>query len=454
MRISTLVSVVSGRRATFFTVLVGVVALALVVTVLVPKRYVASAQVIVEGRPLVPAGQAPSPVAAEAQLVQSERVSIMVLRLLGLDKDPAVRARWLKATGGAGDFESWAAEELLRRLDVKPTTDSNILTISYAAPDPMVAARTADAFVNAYVQISRELRDESAAQSSASFKGRTGVLKAAVDRAEKSLEEFQHENGVAFTDERLDVETLRLAELSGQLVGLQSAAAAAAGRQRAAARNGAGMEEVLRDPIVQSLSTELAKQEAKMVELEAKAGNLNPMLVEQRSAYEALKARLNAATRRASSSIATESRVAAERVAAVQSALDAQRAKVMEVKGKRDQAQRLLRELELARRAYDAAVIRTNDAVLDSGASRSTVAVVKAATAPSLPTWPRLGVNLVASIVLGLALAIAAAFWRESRDRRLRGDDDVALLGHALLGVISDGRGSPPLLLAAPEGRS
>lgn len=452
MRTSTLVSVVSGRRTTFLAVLASVVVLVLLATWLVPKRYVASAQVIVEGRPIAPAGNNPaSPVVAEAQLVQSERVSIKALHALGLDQDAALRARWLDATDGTGNFESWAAEQLLRRLDVKPTADSNILTISYASPDPAVAARTANAFVNAYVQTSRELREESAAQSSASFTGRTGVLKAAVDEAEKRLEQFQHENGVAFNDEKLDVETLRLAELNGQLVALQSAAAAAAGRQRAATRNGAGMEEVLRDPIVQSLSTELARQESKMVELQAKAGDANPALAEQRSAYNALRARLEAATRRASSSIATESRVAAERVATVQSSLDAQRAKVMEVKGKRDQAQRLQRDLELARRAYDAAVTRTNDAVLDSGALRSTVAVVKAATVPSLPTWPRFGVNLAGSLVLGLVLAIAAAFWRESRDRRLRGDDDVALLGHELLGVISGGRPAP-MLLAAPEG--
>jgi uncharacterized protein involved in exopolysaccharide biosynthesis len=212
------------------------------------------------------------------------------------------------------------------------------------------------------------------------------------------------------------------------------------------------MEEVLRDPIVQSLSAELAKQESKVVELQAKAGDRNPLLAEQRSAYDALKARLDAATRRASSSIATENRVAAERVATVQAALDAQRAKVMEVKGKRDQAQRLARELELARRAYDGAVIRTNDAVLDSGASRSTVAIVKAATVPVRPAWPRLGVNLAASTVIGLMLALAAAFWRESRDRRLRGNEDIALLGHTVLGVMSDGRRPAPLLLAAPEG--
>lgn len=454
MSLSRFISVIVGRRVAFLTVLCCVVALVLLGTFLVPPRYAAKAEVLVEGRGSASAfATISSHLATEAELLQSERVSIAALRLLGLQEDPALLKKWNKATGGRGDFESWAAGQLSEELDVKPSRGSNILTISYSSRDPAVAAKTVNAFVKAYVATTREIREESAEQSSASFGDRTKSLKAALALAEDRLISFQRENGVASTDERLDIENLRLTELNAQLVALQSAAANAAGRQRQAAANRSSMNEVLSDPLVASLSAELAKQEARFVELRSKAGDRHPSIAEQSNVLNQMKARLDAATTRAASTIAIESRIAAERAASVQAALNGQRAKVMEAKSKRDQAQRLQRDFDLARQAYDAAVTRTNETVLNSGASRGNVSVVKAATVPAIPASPRLAVNLTASIVMGLLIAVAAAFWRESRDRRLRLDQDVSeLLEQPLLGVISSGRNATATLRLSSDG--
>jgi len=452
MSLSRFLSVIFGRRVAFFTALCSVILLVVLGTYLIPPRYAAKAQVMVEGRspsPLLP--NLSSPVAAEAELMVSERVSIAALKLLGLQDDAALKEAWTKATGGRGDFDAWAAEQLQKRLDVKPSRDSNILTISYTSPDPAIAANTVNAFVKAYVATTSEIREESAAQSSSSFGGRTKSLKAALALAEERLANFQRENGVAFTDERFDIENLRLSELNAQLVTLQSAAANAAGRQKQAAADRSGMEEVLKDPLVSSLTFELAKQEARLVELRSRAGDSHPAIAEQRSALDELRTRVAAATRRASSTIGMESKIAAERAASVQAALNTQRGRAMEAKTKRDEARRLQLDLELARRAYDAAVTRTNDSVLDSGASRGNVSIVKVATIPGEPSFPRPAVNIAAAIVIGLLAAVAAAFWRESRDRRLRLEHDVyELLGQPLLGVISGSRNtSTPLRLAS-----
>jgi polysaccharide biosynthesis transport protein len=438
MSISIFKSVILGRRVAFLTTLFCVVSLVALGTFLVQPRYTAKAQVIVEGSAPSPAQPTiSSRVATEADLFGSERVSIAALRLLGLQNDQALLSQWKETTGGRGEFESWAAQQLLTNLDVKPSGNSSILTLSYSSPDPARAAKTVNAFVTAYSNTTREIREETEAQSSASFGGRTKNLKAALEQAEQRLASFESQNGVAFTDERYDVENLRLSELNAQLVTLQSAAANAAGRQRQAG----AMQEVIRDPLVSSLSLELAKQEARLVELQSKVGDQHPSVAEQRNVLNELRARVGSATARASSTIGAESRIAAERAASIQAALTAQRAIVMEVKSKRDQARRLQLDLELARRAHDAAVIRTNETVLDSGGSRGNVSVIKSATVPAKPSFPRPAVNIAASIVMGLLLAVVIAFWRESRDRRLWLEQDVyELLGQPLLGVISGGK--------------
>ena len=417
------VSVIAGRPVAFLTALGSVVLAVLLGTWLMQPRYVAKADVIVEPRGWV-AGQMrdSSYLATEADLLRSERVATAVLRQLNLQKDPALLDKWNGATGGRGDFEAWATEQLSKKLDVKPGRDSNMLSVTYSSPDPEAAARTVNAFVKAYVDTARQIREETAAQSSESFSDRTKSLKTAVQLAQEKLATFQQENGVAFDDEKLDVETLRLAELNTQLVALQSNAAAAFGRQKEAAARGSGMQEVLSDRLVATLSADLARQDGRLEELRSRAGDQNPALIEQRSVVNALRRELDAATARATSSIASESRIAAQRAGALQAALTAQRAKVLEVKAKRNQAQVLQRDLELARKAFDSAVTKSNESMLDSGASRGNVTIVKAATVPHSPAFPRPAVNLAASIVMGLLAAIAVVFWRESRDRRLRQD--------------------------------
>lgn len=449
MSYSRFLSVISGRRLAFLVALCAIVAVVMLATLAMKPQYVAQAQVIVESRN--PNNNGPgtaSRLAAGADLLQSERVSIDVLRLLGLEHDPALRQKWQKATDGKGDFLAWASEQLLKKLDVKPARESGVLTITYTSEDPAMAAKIANAFVTAYLEISRQLREESVTQSSASYDPRTRRLKAALDSAEEKLTGYLRDNSIASTDDKLDVESLRLSELNTQLVTLQSAAANAAGRQRQASVNRSGMEEVLKDPVVASLSAEVAKQEAKLAELRSKAGDRHPAVAEQRNTLAEMKARLDAASSRASSSIAAESRIATDRMGAVQTALDQQRAKVLELRSKRAEAQRLQRDVELARRAYDDAVLRTNESTMDSGASRESVSLLKSATVPVKPAFPRPMVNLAAALVIGLLAGIAAAFWRERRDRRLRLEEDVfELLEQPLVGVLSNERPASPRLM-------
>jgi uncharacterized protein involved in exopolysaccharide biosynthesis len=449
MTLSRFRTVLSGRRGAFLGVLAAFVGAAMFITWLLPARYTATAQVFVQAR--ATAGMPPptNHAANEAELVRSERVAIAAMKLLGLQSDPRLRELWQHETHGLGDFETWAGEKLARRLDVRPARDSGILMIAYSAEDPKVAAATANAFLAAYLQTSTQIREDSVAQSSGSFERGTSLLREAVTAAEAKLAAYQGEHGLTSTDEKLDADSIRLSELNAQLVAAQSAAATAAGRERQAGSGRNATDEVLKDPLVTVMSAELVRQEARLAELRSRMGSANPALQEQEKIVGTWRSRVGGATRRASSSAVAESRIAAERVSGIQAALDAQRAKVLGGKSARDQALRLQREVELARRAYDASVLRMNESGWDSGASRGSASVMREATVPARPSFPRPLVNLVCALVLGLIAAIAVAFWRESRDRRLRLPSDITqLLDRRLVAILSGGGSRAPLRLS------
>ena len=84
------------------------------------------------------------------------------------------------------------------------------------------AAALANAFVQAYTDTTLELRVDPARQYSGFFDSRAKAYRDNFEKAQDRLAQFQKEKGLLVTDERLDIETARLAELSSQLVGLQA----------------------------------------------------------------------------------------------------------------------------------------------------------------------------------------------------------------------------------------
>ncbi len=101
-------------------------------------------------------------------------------------------------------------------LDVKPSRESNVISVSFKAPDPVQAARVANAFVEAYMNVSLELRVDPAKQYSAFFDTRGKELRANVEQAQAKLSAYQRERGVIIASEgQLDVESARLNELVG-----------------------------------------------------------------------------------------------------------------------------------------------------------------------------------------------------------------------------------------------
>lgn len=376
--------------------------------------------------------------ATQISVLQSERVALRAIRALGLDKDESRRQRWMEATEGVGSFESWLASGMLNWLETLPAgRDSNVLNVQYTASDPAFAAAVVNAWVKAYIDTTLDLRVEPAKQYSDFFATSGKQLRDALEAAQSRLSAYQREKGLVASDERLDVENQRLAELSSQMVQLQAVVNESGSRQRQSARRASDMQEVFSSPVVVSMSNELSRAEAQANELAAKLGEAHPTMVELRARIQQLRTNIAAETRRVASSIAITDDINRTRLAQLQSALDAQRQKLLELKGFRDEAAVLMRDVENSRRAYDAMLGRASQTAIESQTTQTNVSVLKEATDPVDPSSPNLRLNFLVGAFMGVLLGVCVAVLREMRDRRLRTDADVVrVLGQPLLGVL------------------
>ncbi len=444
MSFGQFLSILKARRWVALAVLLATVLITVGVSLLLPKQYTATASVVIDSKPdpvsaMLYAGAAsPGYMATQVDVLQSDRVARRVVRDLKLNENEQVRQQWLAEADGKGSIETWLAQVFQRQMDVQPSRESSVINVSYKSPDPQFAAALANAFVQAYLQTSLELRVDPARQYSSFFDTRAKEAREALENAQRKLSAYQKEKGIIASDERLDVETARLAELSSQSVLLQSLTSESSSRQ-SQSRGGQAerMQEVLNNPVIGGLKVDLSRAESRLQELNLRLGESNPQVQEVKATIESLRSKLAAEVQSVTGGVGVSNTINRQREADVRAALEAQRAKVLELKAVRDEVAVLMRDVESAQRTFESITQRFTQTSLESQTTQSNINLLTIATPPLEPSSPRVLLNSLLGIFTGTLLGVGVALLLEIRDRRVRTlEDVVGALGLPVIGIM------------------
>ena len=463
----TLSQVLLALRARYRIVLaltLMTVAAALVVSLFLPRVYVATAAVVADVKyadpiagAILPALTQPGYMATQLDIIQSPRVSEGVVRALKLDESDAWKNAWQEKTGGTGSLQTWIAGNL--RVEAKPAKDSNVIALSVRGTNPKFVATLANAFAKSYIDASLDLRVEPARRYTMYFEEQAQLARDRLERAQAALSAYQRDNGlIVANDERYDIETTRLNELSSQLSSVQSQRADAQSRQTQA-KNGGAMQEVLTNPLLQTLKSDLAQKESKLQEMSGNLGANNPKLQQAQAEVDSLRRRLSSETAQITTGITTSNRVVAQREADVKAALAEQKERVLKLKQDRDAASVLQRDVDASKAAFDAVSTRVTQSNLESQTNQTNIAILNPAIEPTSAASPRVTVNVAIALIVGLILGVGMALLREQVDRRVRSADDlVRELALPVLGTLPGPRGGflslsddSPLRLGGPR---
>lgn len=428
---------------------IATIAIVLVVAEMLPKKYTASTSLIVDVKSPDPVAAmfAPANLSTQIDIINSERVSQRVVRLLGLAEAPGVRDQWMSVTGGKGTPEMWLSALLLRGLAVGPSRDSNIIIVTYTGSDPAFVAAVVNAFAQAYIDVSIELKVDPARQYARWFADQGKTLRDNLEKAQTRLFAYQQEKGLISRDERMDTESAKLSELSSQLVKVQEEINDARSKQRSGATSDR-LPEVAKDAVVAGLRSEINRQDARLQEAGLNLGKNHPAYLRMQSELTALQQKLEAETRRVTSGFSAVSTVGAERESKLRAAIEEQKKKLLFIRNERDQLAVLQRDVDAAKNADDAVTKRFTETELASRATQANVSVLTAAVAPLDPSFPKPFAKMVLmAIGLGLFAGVGTAFLLELFRRRIRSAIDLAtMLPFPLLGVIT----KPKRRLLAP----
>jgi len=449
MTIQQFLAVLRGRwwlLGLCFTILVGA---AIAWSLIRPKMYTATANLMVDvkltdpvGGQRLPSELIPAFVATQLDLLTSERVAVKVVDRLGLLDRPVIgpveEETEEEKLRPRREPRFQAAEGLLKRLKASPSSDSNMIELSIEDRDPQWAAKIANEFAASYMETSVEIQTGPQRDKTVFFGSQAEIARAELEEAQAVLTKFQQEMGITSADEASDVENARLQDIARELTTVQSLRADTAARSGAVRGGNAEMlPEVLQNPLIQNLKQNLTALEQRVAQRGASLGPNHPEMQRMRKEAASLRGRLGQEIRNVAGGVTRLDQINSQREAQLRVAYEKQRQRVLDIKGARDRMAVLQRDVESSQRAFEELRQKQSDARIESNVTQGSVILIEEASAPVLPSSPNLKRNALIAAVLSTLLGLGSIFLFEFLQGRIRVVDDLERVsGGDVLGTI------------------
>jgi chain length determinant protein EpsF len=448
MNLSLLLLALRARYKIVLMTLGVTVLTTLAISLSLPKNYVAGVSMVVNYKGVdpvtglsAPAQLMPGYMATQVDIIKSKSVALKVVDDLKLASIPKVQAQFNDATDGRGTLRDWLADLLLQKVDVVPARESSVLTINFRGTDPQFVSAVANAYASAYLDMSVQLKSNPVQQASGYITTQVKGLRDQYELAQSRLSKYQQEHNIYSADNRVDVETTRMNDLSSQLVAVQGQNMDAASRRRQVEGNASHSPDVMNNSLIQGLKNSLSLAEAKFADTSQRLAPNHPQYISAKSEVDKLRSNLEEQIRIASNSVAATADITQRRESELRAALAAQKAKVQALNGARDEFSVLTNEMESARRAYELATQRLSQTSLEGQSKQADIAVLTAATPPLSAAGPRVLLNTALAIVVGTILGLGGVLILELLDQRIRSALHLSeAFGLPVLGVIQKPR--------------
>lgn len=443
MTMPQLLLILYHRRKIVIVLTLAVMGLAMAIALLMPKTYKAGATIMLNYKGVdtltgnATPGQAGAAylsthIATQMELLKSPALAQRVAAQLKLGARADVRKLYDLPDGAAltpRKAEAMLAGKLKVNVEVKPSRDTSVLNVTFSSRDAGLAAQVANAYVAAYQKFIVEIDSAPSQAADGYFKDKLVFAKEALQAAIDRKMQFQDEHAILNADGQMDVENIRLRELSTQLVTAQAQLMEANSR-RSQVRNAIAAEspDVTANALIQNLKSELSKAEVKARALALRYARDHPVALAAAAEIRALKTELRQQIAVASNALANNANILQRRERELNKAVIEQKSRIVELNRSEALLSMLKKEVETAQRLYDAVSTRLAQTTLESSFDHSDVTLLTAAVKPTQAASPPLLAIFVLSAFFGLFVGVGTALACEFGKRRVRSERDLLQL--------------------------
>lgn len=465
--ISQWVEVIRRRRRVLYATTGIVLTGAIVAFLITPKQYLATTVVQIERRLQTSSttqtnqifswedwADAQSFYPTQFRLLQSRGLAERVVRNMRLWEDPYFnpsRAGLSPQGGGSAAADeglvAYIAGAVQAGLQVNPIRNTRLAEIGFVARSPVVAARMANAYAEAFIDWGVENRYKSTGRASSFLSSQIEALKQEIQDKDAQLQAFSRRTDIVALDSGSNVALQRLQALNSDFMQATSQRIQAESRFRELSESPPEvLAGALSGGLVDQMRADLARLERDYAIKLSTFKPEWPAMKELKAQIDKTRANLDSVIQETVSKAREQARAeyqtAQRREQSLQAELARQKAEAMKVNAEAVEYNNLLVEVSTRRQLLNELVRRQSETEVASrlqGIRDSNVTVVDRALPPGGPYRPSLQRNLSIGLVLGLGLGLGLVFLLEYLDRSVKAPEDVErVLALPTLAVIPD----------------
>lgn len=384
------------------------------------------------------------------QIIQSRRVSLEVVRQLGLQNDAAFLWNLPPGQRPPANFEAWseedAADAVRARIRVEPVKQSRIALVRFQDANPERAARVLKAVVETYRVLNLETALESTDDATEWLRTEHDKLFAELGKNEIALHEYKKTKNILSVDFNDKSNLLReeMAQLNQALTGIRIQREQVAARRSQLARVTSDpsilpASELLQSELLSALRTAyvsaLRDYEAL---LKSGLGKNHPDAQAALAQMETARSALLSEVRNIQGSLDNELRIVQQQEGGISGLFEKARTEALELNLNEIEYNRLRRSKENTEKLYSLVLERSKESDMTRRLGVNNVSIVDDPVVPKGPIKPNVPLNVAGGILVGLLLGIAAAYGRGLLDRTVKTPDDVEVLDATFLGLLPE----------------
>lgn len=326
----------------------------------------------------------------------------------------------------------------LGSLSVKHLPQSRLIEVTFEAQDPQLAAQVVNAHLQNFIELNFRSRYDAAMQASNWLSSELEELRVKMEESENARIAYEKENQIWNVDERQNITTQKLADLSKDMTEAQEdVLQKQAVYQMAHSGNVNALPAIHDSVLIQQMETRQTDLDQQYTDALAQFGPNYPRVQRLQAQKAELAKALDDEKKNVVARIDADYKSAQARLNLLSQALEAQKQEANDMAQKLVQYNLLKHDEESNKQIYDGLLQKLKEAGISAGLRSSNIRIVDPALTPAHPDRPQKSRNILLAILVGLVGGIAIAFFREYLDNTVKTPDDIEnLTGLPSLAVV------------------
>jgi polysaccharide biosynthesis transport protein len=405
----------------------------------------------------------------QEDLLRSPALAAMVIRTLGLNRTPLLNPPPEHGLGVL--FQDWpsrllalghhpappitdeqagaelgastdAIRRYLRMLEVAPVLGTELVTVSFTATDPVVAARIANAHARCYIDWGLELRHQASTRAQDFLRGQLVGIKQRVEASEAALNSYRHSKGIiSFAiDDKDQIAEARMAALTTAMTDAETERIRLEAEMQLVRAGGYdSLPAVIHNQMIETLKPQIDQLASQYAAMSAHFTDRWPDLAKLKAQLAEARTRLDQEVANVAQGVTREYQEALVREQSLRAAVDEEKERDLARNDAALQDAVLERAAETNRQLYEDVLKRMQEMGVAEEAPLSSVNIVNSAIVPRVPSEPKPLKILAITWIIALLAGVGLAFFLDQNDQRFKDTEEIESVLHLpRLAVVPD----------------